>query len=61
MPDQSSNRANQRVASPVFQVAIVDVDSGLVITTLRSGLLMLKYVRLARSVWNASGTAGVGR
>ena len=29
-------RANQRVSSPVFQVAIVDVDSGLVITTATS-------------------------
>jgi hypothetical protein len=29
-------RANQRVPGPVFQVAIVDVDSGLVITTATS-------------------------
>ena len=29
-------RANQRVPSPVFQIAIVDVDSGLVITTATS-------------------------
>ena len=33
---RASYRANQRVASPVFQVAIVDVDSGLVITTATS-------------------------
>ena len=33
---RAAYRANQRVASPVFQVAIVDVDSGLVITTATS-------------------------
>ena len=33
---RATYRANQRVASPVFQVAIVDVDSGLVITTATS-------------------------
>ena len=33
---RASYRANQPVASPVFQVAIVDVDSGLVITTATS-------------------------
>lgn len=33
---RATYRANQRVAGPVFQVAIVDVDSGLVITTATS-------------------------
>ncbi len=33
---RASYRANTRVAGPVFQVAIVDVDSGLVITTATS-------------------------
>lgn len=33
---RASYRANARVAGPVFQVAIVDVDSGLVITTATS-------------------------
>ena len=33
---RASYRANQRLAGPVFQVAIVDVDSGLVITTATS-------------------------
>ncbi|MEO7158535.1 MAG: ABC transporter ATP-binding protein [Vicinamibacterales bacterium] len=33
---RAAYRAHQRVASPVFQVAIVDVDSGLVITTATS-------------------------
>ena len=33
---RASYRANQRVEQPVFQVAIVDVDTGLVITTATS-------------------------
>jgi len=33
---RATYRANQRLAGPVFQVAIVDVDSGLVITTATS-------------------------